>query len=90
MPPIAPREYFAELLEIAKSKAPQTERLQQVELVIEQFLSELEAAKVGDVEAKNHRITFVNLVSEAFIEPSTSESAKLVLNHAFRLLMGNI
>ncbi len=89
MPPIAiSRGYFVELLEIGKSKAPQTERLQQVELLVEQFLSELES--VGDVEAENHRVTFVNLVSQAFIEPSASESAKLVLNHAFSLLTGNI
>ena len=85
MPPIAmSRGYFVELLEIGKSKAPQTERLDQVELLIEQFLSELES--VGDVEAENHRVTFVNLVSQAFIDPSTSEPAKLVLNHAFSLL----
>ena len=50
MPPIAPRWYFAELLEIGKSKAPQTERLNQVELLIERFLSELES--VGDIEDK--------------------------------------
>ncbi len=90
MPPIAPREYFAELLEIGKSKAPQTERLQQTELVVEQFLSELEAANVGDVEAENHRARFIDLVSQAFIDPSTSEAAKLVLNHAYSLLTGNI
>ena len=88
MPSVAPREYFAELLEIGKSKAPQTERLQQVELVVEQFLSELES--VEDVEAEIHRVTFVNLVSQAFIEPSASDSAKLVLNHAYSLLTGNI
>ncbi len=89
MPPIAmSRGYFVELLEIGKSKAPQTERLQQVELLVEQFLSELES--VEDVEAEIHRVTFVNLVSQAFIEPSTSEPAKLVLNHAFSLLTGNI
>ncbi len=88
MPPIAmSRGYFAELLEIGKSKAPQTERLQQVELVVEQFLSKLES--VEDVEAEIHRVTFVNLVSQAFIEPSASDSAKLVLNHAFSLLTGN-
>ncbi len=87
MPPIArPGEYFAELLEIGKSEAPQTERLQQVELLVEQFLSELEAANVGSVETENYRVTFVNLVSQAFIDPSTSEPAKLVLNHAFSLL----
>jgi len=89
MPPIAmSREYFAELLEIGKSKAPQTERLDQVDLLVEQFLSELES--VEDVEAEIHRVTFVNLVSQAFIEPSASDSAKLVLNHAFSLLTGNI
>ena len=89
MPPIAmSRGYFVELLEIGKSKAPQTERLQQVELVVEQFLSELES--VENVEAEIHRVTFVNLVSQAFIEPSASDSAKLVLNHAFSLLTGNI
>ncbi len=86
MPSIAPREYFAELLEIGKSKAPQTERLQQTELVVEQFMSELEAANVGSVETENYRVTFVNLVSQAFIEPSASDSAKLVLNHTFSLL----
>ena len=87
MPPIAkPEEYFAELLEIGKSKAPQTERLQQVERLVEQFLSELEAANVGDIEAENQRVTFINLVSQALIDPSTSEAAKLVLNHAFSLL----
>ncbi len=87
MPPIAkPEEYFAELLEIGKSKAPQTERLQQVELVVELFLSELEAANVGEIETESYRTEFVNLVSQAFIDPSTSESAKLVLNHAFGLL----
>ncbi len=90
MPSVAPREYFAELLEIGKSKAPQTERLQQTELVVEQFMSELEAANVGSVETENYRVTFVNLVSQAFIEPSASDSAKLVLNHAFSLLTGNI
>ena len=89
MPPIAmSRGYFVELLEIGKSKAPQTERLQQVELVVEQFLSKLES--VEDVEAEIHRVTFVNLVSQAFIEPSASDSVKLVLNHAFSLLTGNI
>ena len=88
MPSVAPREYFAELFEIGKSKAPQAERLQQVELLIEQFLSELES--VEDVEAEIHRVTFVNLVSQAFIEPSASDSAKLVLNHAYSLLTGNI
>ncbi len=87
MPPIArPGEYFAELLAIGESKTPQTERLQQVELVVELFLSELEAANVGNVEMENYRVTFVNLVSQAFIDPSTSESAKLVLNHAYSLL----
>ena len=90
MPPIAPREYFAELLEIGKSKVPQTERLQQVERLVEQFLSELEAANVGDIEAENQRARFINLVSQAFIEPSASEAAKLVLNHAYNLLTGNI
>ncbi len=86
MPPIATQEYFAELLEIGKSEAPQTERLQQVELLAEQFLSELEAANVGSVETENYRVTFVNLVSQAFIDPSTSESTKLVLNHTYSLL----
>ena len=87
MPPIAKtEEYFAELLEIGKSKAPQTERLLRLELVVGLFLSELEAANVGDIEAENQRVTFINLVSQAFIEPSDSESAKLVLNHAFSLL----
>ncbi len=90
MPSIAPREYFAELLEIGKSKAPQTERLQQVELVVEQYLAELEAANVGDIEAESHRTKFVDLVSKALIDPSASESAKLVLNHAYSLLTGNI
>ncbi len=91
MPPIAkPGEYFAELLGIAKSKAPQTERLQQVESIVEQFLSELEAANIGDVEAESRRAKFVDLVSKALIDPSTSESAKLVLNHAYSLLTGNI
>ena len=90
MPPIAPRGYFVELLEIGKSKAPQTERLQQVELVVEQFLSELEAANVGDIEAESHRTKFVDLVSKALIDASASESAKLVLNHAYSLLTGNI
>ena len=89
MPSVAPREYFAELLEIGKSKAPQTpERLQQVDLVVEQFLSELES--VGDIEAESHRTKFVGLVSKTLIEPPTGESAKLVLNHAFSLLTGNI
>ena len=88
MPSVAPREYFAELLEIGKSKAPQTERLDQVELLIEQFLSELQS--VGDIEAENHRTKFVDLVSKALIDPSASESAKLVLNHAYSLLTGNI
>ena len=88
MPSIAPREYFAKLLEIGKSKAPQTERLQQTELLVEQFLSELES--VGDIEAESHRTKFVDLVSKALIEPPTGESAKLVLNHAFSLLTGHI
>ena len=83
MPPAAkPGEYFAELLEIGKSKAPQTERLNQVELLIEQFLSELESV-VGDVEAESHRTKFVDLVSKALIDASATESAKLVLNHAY-------
>ncbi len=91
MPPIAkPGEYFAELLAIGKSKTPQTERLQQVELVVEQFLSELAAANVGDIEAENRRTKFVDLVSQAFIDPSTHEAAKLVLDHAYSLLTGNI
>ena len=88
MPSIAPREYFAKLLEIGKSKAPQTERLQQTELLVEQFLSELES--VGDIEAESHRTKFVDLVSKALIEPPTGESAKLVLNHAYSLLTGHI
>ncbi len=90
MPPIAPREYFAELLEIGKSTAPQSERLQQVERIVEQFLSELEAEHVGDIEAESYRTRFVGLVSKALIDPSTSEPAKLVLNHAYSLLTGNI
>ncbi len=91
MPPIArPGEYFAELLEIGKSEASQSERLPQVELVVELFLSQLEAANVGDVEAENYRARLIDLVSQAFIDPSTSESAKLVLNHAHSLLTGNI
>ncbi len=91
MPPVGrPGEYFAELLAIGKSKAPQTERLQQVELVVDRFLAELEAANVGEIETESYRTEFVNLVSQAFIDPSTSESAKLVLNHAFSLLTGNI
>ncbi len=90
MTPVAPREYFAELLEIGKSKAPQTERLQQVELLVEQFLSELEAVHVGDIEAESYRTKFVNLVSKALIEPRAGEAGKLVLNHAYSLLTGNI
>ena len=90
MPSIAPREYFAELLEIGKSKTPQTERLQQVELLVEQFLSELKAADIGGVEEESHRTKFVGLVSRALIDLSVSESAKLVLNHAYSLLTGNI
>ena len=90
MPPIALPAYFAELLEIGKSKAPQTERLQQVELVVGLFLSELEAANVGDIETESYRTEFVNLVSQAFIDPSTHEAARLVLNHAYSLLTGNI
>ena len=90
MPPIATQEYFAELLEIGRSKAPQTERLQQVELVVGLFLYELEAANVGEIEAESHRTKFVGLVSKSLIDPSTSESNKLVLNHAYSLLTGNI
>ena len=91
MPPIAkPGEYFAKILEIGRSKGPQTERLLQVELVVGLFLSELEAANVGDIEAESHRTKFVDLVSKALIEPPTGESAKLVLNHAFSLLTGHI
>ena len=91
MPPIAePGGYFAALLKIGKSKAPQTERLLQVELVVGLFLSELEAANVGDIEAEDHRARFIDLVSQALIDPSTSEAAKLVLNHAYNLLTGNI
>ena len=90
MPSVAPREYFAELLEIGKSKAPQTERLLRLELVVGLFLYELEAASGGEIEAENRRARFVDLVSQAFIDPSNSESAKLVLNHAYRLLTGNI
>ncbi len=89
MPPIAPQEYFAELLEIGRSKAPQTERFDQVKLLFEQFLSELEAVH-GDIVAESYRTKFVGLVSETLIDPSTSESAKLVLNHAFSLLTGHI
>ena len=60
MPPIAkPGEYFAELLEIAKSKAPQSERLQQVELLVEQFLYELDAVP-GEIEAESYRAKFVD------------------------------
>ncbi len=88
MPPIAMSwGYFVELLEIGKSKAPHTERLQQVELVVEQFLSELES--VGDIEAESHRTKFVDLVSKALIDASASESAKLSLDHAYSLLTGN-
>lgn len=83
---VKPGEYFAELLEIAKSNAPQTERLQQVELVIEQFLSELEAAEVGEVETESDRAKFVDLVSKALIDSAANESAKLVLNHSYSLL----
>ena len=90
MPPIATQEYFAELLEIGKSEAPQTERLQQVELLVEQFLAELEAANVVDIEAESYRTKFVGFVSKSLIDPSTSESNKLVLNHAYSLLTGNI
>ena len=91
MPPIAkPGEYFAELLEIGKSEAPQTERLQQVELLVEQFLSELGAANVGGIEAESYRTKFVGLVSKALIDPSTGEPAKVVLNHGYSLLTGNI
>ena len=90
MPPIAPREYFVELLEIGKSKAPLSERLQQVELLVEQFLSELGAANVGGIEAESYRAKFVGLVSETLIDPSASESANLVLNHAYGLLTGTI
>ena len=90
MPTIAkPGEYFAELLVIGKSQAPQSERLQQVELLVEQFLSELEAVH-GDIEAESYRTKFVDLVSKALIDPSAGESAKLVLNHAYSLLTGNI
>ena len=89
MPSIAmSRGYFVELIEIGKSKAPQTERLQQTELLVEQFLSELES--VGDIEAESHRTKFVDLVSKALIEPPTGESTKLVFNHAYSLLTGNI
>ena len=90
MPSVAPREYFAELLEIGKSKAPQTERLLRLELVVGVFLYELEAASVGEIEAENRRARFIDLVSQALIDPSTSEAAKLVLNHAYSLLTGNI
>ena len=91
MPPIAkPGEYFAELLLIGKSNVPQTERLQQVELLVEQFLSELEAANVVEIEAESYRTKFVDLVSQALITPSASDTAKLVLNHAYSLLTGNI
>ena len=87
MPPIAkPGEYFAELLAIGEFKASQPERLQQVELVVELFLFELEAANVGDIETENYRARLIDLVSQAFIDTSTSESAKLVLNHAYSLL----
>ena len=91
MPPIAkPEEYFAQLLEIGKSKAPQTERLLRLELVVGVFLYELEAASVGEIETENRRARFIDLVSQALIEPPTGESAKLVLNHAYSLLTGNI
>ena len=90
MPSVAPREYFAELLEIGKSKAPQTEPLLRLALVVGLFLYELEAASVGEIEAENRRARFVDLVSQELIAPSTSESAKPVLNHAYSLLTGNI
>ena len=91
MPPIAmSRGYFVELLEIGKSKAPQTERLQQVELVVEQFLSELEAVHVGDIAAESYRTKFVNLVSKALIEPRAGEAGKLVLNHAYSLAISRV
>ncbi len=89
MPPIATQEYFVELLEIGKSKAPQTERLRQVELLAEQFLSVPDAVH-GDIAAESHRTKFVGLISKSLIDPSTSESNKLVLNHAYSLLTGNI
>ena len=89
MPPIATQEYFAELLEIGKSEAPQTERFDQVKLLVEQFLSELEAVH-GDIAAESYRTKFVGLVSETLIDPSASESTKLVLNHAYSLLTGTI
>ena len=79
MPPIAmSREYFAELLEIGKSNVPQSERLQQVELVVEQYLAELEAANVGDIEAEDHRARFIDLVSQALIDPSVPPSQPFV------------
>ena len=66
MPPIAkPGEYFAELLVIGKSQAPQSERLQQVELLVEQFLSELKAADIGVVDAESHRTRFVGLSAKS-------------------------
>jgi len=90
MPPIAPREYFVELLEIGKSKAPQSERLRQVDALVTQFLSELGAANVGGIEAESYRTKFVGLVSETLIDPSASEATNLVLNHAYSLLTGTI
>ena len=86
MPPIAPREYFAQLLEIGKSKAPQTERLLRLELVVGVFLYELEAASVGEIEAENRRARFIARCSQALVDPSTSQAAKFVLIPSLSLL----
>ncbi len=95
MPPIAKtEEYFAELLKISESEASHSERLQQVELLVEQFLSELEAwaeAKDADeISVTGYRGKFVDRIGGVLNDPSTSDSAKLVLDTAYSLLTGNL
>ncbi len=95
MPSVAKtEEYFAELLKISESEASHSERLQQLELVVKQFLVELDAwaedEHADEISVKGYRGKFVDHIGGALNDPSTSESNKLVLNHAYSLLTGNI
>ena len=95
MPPIAKtEEYFAELLKISESEASHSERLQQLELVVKQFQVELDAwaedEHADEISVKGYRGKFVDRIGGALNDPSTSDSAKLVLDTAYSLLTGNL
>ncbi len=95
MPPIAKtEEYFAELLKISESEASHSERLQQLELVVKQFLVELDAwaedEHADEMSVKGYRGKFVDRIGGVLNDPSTSDSAKLVLDTAYSLLTGNL